>query len=210
MRERNEQLPSSIQYRTHRSKVAEKNAGNDRRVLRTRSSIQGALTELILEKGYDAVTASDIIERANVGRSTFYSHFVDKSDVFDDIIAELSLFLRSHPSAPDGPMFAFSLPLFEHIVEQQRVIRALFGRGGHSPALETTSAALSAVIADEVDERFASQPPQRRALAVDFVVGAYVSVIGHWLDATRAYTARELDEAFRAFVIPGVHGVLSA
>ena len=50
----------------------------DRRVQRTRKLLQDALMALILEKGYEAVTIQDIIDRANVGRSTFYAHFLDK------------------------------------------------------------------------------------------------------------------------------------
>lgn len=42
----------------------------DRRVLRTRKLLQEALIALVLEKGYEAVTVQDIIDRANVGRST--------------------------------------------------------------------------------------------------------------------------------------------
>ena len=184
--------------------------GSDRRVRRTRAAIQGALTELILEKGYESVTVSDIIDRADIGRSTFYSHFTDKRDVFDDTIAELSEFLRSQPTAADGRMFAFSLPLFEHIVEQKQVIRALFGRGGPSLAMQTTSAALAEVIAEDLATRHDNHAnTERLALAVDFVVGAYVSVLIHWLETKHPYSARELDEAFRAFVIPGVEGALS-
>lgn len=180
----------------------------DRRVRRTRAAIQSALTQLILEKGYEAVTVSDIIDRADIGRSTFYSHFTDKRDVFKDMIAELSFFLRTHPTAADAAMFAFSLPLFEHIVEQKHVLRALFGRGGHAFALEETSSALSLVVADDIASRHPSVSAERQSLAVDFVVGAYVSVIGHWLESKRAYTAQELDDDFRAFAIPGTEGVL--
>ena len=53
----------------------------DRRVGRTVTSLRKALTELILEKHYDSITVQDIIDRANVGRSTFYTHFRDKEDV---------------------------------------------------------------------------------------------------------------------------------
>jgi AcrR family transcriptional regulator len=55
---------------------------HDRRVQRTRKILQDALVELILEKGFDKVTVQDVIERANIGRSTFYSHFKDTEDLF--------------------------------------------------------------------------------------------------------------------------------
>ena len=183
----------------------------DRRVRRTRAAIQEALTALILEKGYDSVSVSDIIARADIGRSTFYSHFTDKRGVFDDTISELSGFLRAH-SGGDGEIFAFSLPLFEHIVDQRPVIRALFGRGGHSVAMQTTTSALSAVIGDDLTARLHGRAidPAQHALLVAFVVGAYVSVITHWLESKHRYTAAELDAAFRSFVIPGVERVIAA
>jgi AcrR family transcriptional regulator len=53
----------------------------DRRVERTRRSLLNALNELILEKGYEKVTVQDVIDRANVGRSTFYAHFEDKDQL---------------------------------------------------------------------------------------------------------------------------------
>jgi AcrR family transcriptional regulator len=43
---------------------------NDRRTQKTKKYLAAALKELIVEKGYDAVTIQDIIDRANVGRST--------------------------------------------------------------------------------------------------------------------------------------------
>ena len=54
---------------------------NDRRSQRTRHLLGEALIELMREKGYSAITVSDVIERANVGRSTFYAHYRDKDDL---------------------------------------------------------------------------------------------------------------------------------
>jgi AcrR family transcriptional regulator len=54
----------------------------DRRVQRTRELLQKALIELISEHGYDAITIQDIVERANVGRTTFYLHYSSKDDLF--------------------------------------------------------------------------------------------------------------------------------
>ena len=53
----------------------------DRRVARTRAMLQKAHISLILEKGYEAMTVEDICEAANVGRSTFYSHYTSKDDL---------------------------------------------------------------------------------------------------------------------------------
>jgi AcrR family transcriptional regulator len=62
----------------------------DRRIQRTRRLLQDALVGLILEKGYEAITVQDILDRANVGRSTFYEHFYDK----DDLLLSSFEFLR--------------------------------------------------------------------------------------------------------------------
>ncbi len=54
----------------------------DRRVQRTRELLQKALIELVNERGYDALTIQDIVDRANVGRTTFYLHYSSKDDLF--------------------------------------------------------------------------------------------------------------------------------
>ena len=63
----------------------------DRRVGKTRKALKEALTDLILEKGYESVTVQDVIDRADVGRSTFYAHFVDKDDLLMAILADLEM-----------------------------------------------------------------------------------------------------------------------
>ncbi len=67
---------------------------NDRRSQRTRQLLSEALVQLIREKDYNTITVNDIIERANVGRSTFYAHYHDKDDLFlgelDRVIEVLS------------------------------------------------------------------------------------------------------------------------
>ena len=54
----------------------------DRRTNRTKRSLSEALVGLIKEKRFDDITVQNVIERADVGRSTFYSHFRDKEDLF--------------------------------------------------------------------------------------------------------------------------------
>src|SRR6186713_2598586 len=87
----------------------------DRRVSRTRRALKEALTDLILEKGYEAVTVQHVIDRADVGRSTFYAHFLDKDDLLMAILADLEM---PGPDTtewkPDDPAFDWTLQLFRH------------------------------------------------------------------------------------------------
>jgi AcrR family transcriptional regulator len=54
----------------------------DPRVRRTRDRLGDALVELLVEKSFDDITVHDVLERAGVSRSTFYTHYRDKNDLF--------------------------------------------------------------------------------------------------------------------------------
>ncbi len=60
----------------------------DRRTIRSKRLIANALRELALEKDYHKITIKDIVERADVGRATFYAHFEDKNDLNRFILLE--------------------------------------------------------------------------------------------------------------------------
>lgn len=55
---------------------------DDARALRSRDELAWALIGLMHEKSYDDISVLDICERAGVGRSTFYTHFTDKDEMF--------------------------------------------------------------------------------------------------------------------------------
>ncbi|MBR5991473.1 MAG: TetR family transcriptional regulator, partial [Clostridia bacterium] len=58
----------------------------DRRVKKTQTAIRKAFTELIKEKGnVDEITIKEIVDRADISRSTFYTHYSDILELTDDI-----------------------------------------------------------------------------------------------------------------------------
>ncbi|WP_437966979.1 helix-turn-helix domain-containing protein [Sorangium sp. So ce260] len=92
----------------------------DRRVQKSRKLLSDALVSLILEKGYDEVSIQDIIDRANVGRSTFYSHYENKE--------QLLLFGHEHLRAlslRDAGRPLDFLPFYRHLAEMHDLVRKL-------------------------------------------------------------------------------------
>src|SRR5688572_21995012 len=95
----------------------------DRRVQKTRKLLQDALVELVAEKGYEAVTIREILDRANVGRSTFYAHFQDKDQLLHSILEGLQALFEEHhkrllsaaPQAGSPDNTDLTLSLFQFI-----------------------------------------------------------------------------------------------
>jgi AcrR family transcriptional regulator len=176
-------------------------------VRRTRRLIQEALVALILEKGYDAVTVTDVIDRADVGRSTFYAHFTDKQDVLFSSIEQLA-FLHPAPAGEAGDLLAFSRPMFEHVREQERLVRALMGRRGGGLVHARGEQLLAAVVRAELVAA-GGRASASLDLLVVCVVGAFMGLLRAWVDGDTDASPAELDAAFRAAVLPGVRAALA-
>ncbi|MEY8371460.1 TetR/AcrR family transcriptional regulator C-terminal domain-containing protein [Aerococcaceae bacterium 50-4] len=60
----------------------------DLRVVKTRANIHRAFATLFFEKEFDTISVKEIAEAAQIGRKTFYLHYVDKYDLLDQVVAE--------------------------------------------------------------------------------------------------------------------------
>lgn len=61
----------------------------DRRMRKTRKAIFDAFIQLLSEKDFAHITVGEIIERADIGRATFYSHFETKDFLLKELCEEL-------------------------------------------------------------------------------------------------------------------------
>ena len=87
----------------------------DRRVLRTRDTLGDALMALMHEKPFAEISVQDVLDRGQISRSTFYTHYSDKNDLFLSDAEDFFEMMASHISrrgersnrvAPVREMFA--------------------------------------------------------------------------------------------------------
>ena len=184
----------------------------DRRVGKTRKALKEALTDLILEKGYESVTVQDVIDRADVGRSTFYAHFVDKDDLLMAILADLEMpGLDPTSWKADDPAFGWTLALFRHFGSGKRLFKAVAGGQSGSLARGETTRRLEELTEAELSRLKATRKLDafRLQTVVRFLVGTFIGFMDWWMREENDHLpAEQVDHAFRALVLPGVAKVL--
>jgi AcrR family transcriptional regulator len=185
----------------------------DRRIQKTEALLRGALAGLVHEKPYEEIVVKEILARANVGRSTFYTHFRDKDDLLLDCIREI---LRSaRPSGtgrarlhPIDRLVWFSRPILEHIESQRRAGHALMGPEGRRAMHERIRQALAQLIEDEVGTalRQAGGAPRHASpdLLARWIASSFVLVLNWWVESGTPLPAHEADSLFRGLVVPAL------
>ncbi|MFD2054320.1 TetR/AcrR family transcriptional regulator [Mesorhizobium calcicola] len=169
----------------------------DRRVARTRALLQDALIALIPERGYAAITVDDICQKANVGRSTFYTHYADKDALRS---ATLEAHLRSMSRMSEcretgSRLFAFSLPMFEHAHAFRSLHHALLASSDDTIHDELRERIRRAVRAELAEKRIGDGIPAE--FAVQFIAGAFLAVLGWWIATDMKLSPLQIDELFQ-------------
>jgi hypothetical protein len=99
----------------------------DRRIQKTKQLLADSLSQLMREKEFDTITIQDIVDKANVGRSTFYAHYESKEKLLLNNInfqRELIYFTSNDPLHPMGINLAY---LFNHLAEYGPIVKTIHG-----------------------------------------------------------------------------------
>lgn len=176
----------------------------DRRVERTRELLQKALIELITERGYDAITIQDIVDRANIGRTTFYLHYNSKDELLmschEAIVSEFHLgllhpFSREELLSPEIPPEMTSA--YRHLEEGRALLYPIF-QGKDSQLIlrqirdrsaREIEANLRAIFA-EADSVIPLD------MLANYLAGAQIALMQWWLEKRRPHTPENLALTF--------------
>ena len=147
----------------------------DRRVRRSRERLRRALIELVMEQPFDAIRITDILERADVGRATFYAHYRDKDDLLFSMFGEMIDFLEARAAGEGGPLPVTRL-LLHHFYEAQEFARAL----ARSDKTEVMLRACEARLQRSAAVRLADAGEAEAGVAAAFAAGTFVTVLRWW------------------------------
>jgi len=173
----------------------------DARIKRTHERLGIALIELILEKPIDSVTVQEVLDRASVGRSTFYLHFRGKDDL---LFSQLEMFLermstmlsrnteKSHRLVPVEEML-------DHVGSRNRLYRAL-AESGRLPdffdlAQEYFARGIDSRL-KETNHPAASRSHLERTVSAIGLAGTLMSLFRWWIETRSKIPAAKMDILF--------------
>jgi AcrR family transcriptional regulator len=178
----------------------------DRRVQRTRELLQRALIDLIGERRYAEITIQDIVDRANVGRTTFYLHFTSKEELFLSCHEAIVSAFQSgpfhrHPLSRDELLSPDAPPgmaaAYQHLQEAWARLSPIF-RGKDGPViLQRIRDASAQEIEANLCAAFASADS---AIPLDvlatYLAGAQLALVQWWLEQPRPHSPETLAQTF--------------
>ena len=189
--------------KTRQAKLVPK---TDRRILRTRNRLGDALMALLEERSFDKITVQDVLDRAGVGRSTFYVHYRDKQDLFlsdvEDFFELCSGLLKRHNASPDRLLPVQEV--FAHIREMRDFYAAVV-RSGKVSEIQALGRGF---FARSIDERLQSAgmkiDPVERSAKAHALAGSFFSLLDWWIDKGMKADPKEMDSLFHQMAWTGL------
>ena len=181
----------------------------DRRVSRTVQALRSSLFELVQEKHYDSITVQDIIDRANVGRSTFYTHFRDKEDLFVGDWKNFLSMIAEHIDLRHEGRIAPVAGLMTHLKDVHPYYRALVRSG----KVDRRFSQGKEFLAEKIEEKITASGQQLSvppAIVAHYLALQIFGLLKWWLDHNMPYTPEEMDKMFHTLVAPGIVNALKS
>ena len=184
----------------------------DRRQKRTRDAIINAFTLLLAKENYNQISVQQIIDTANIGRTTFYSHYETKESLLEDLCKELFGHIMDTAQGLPHGHYHFScgnsddsvfLHLLSHLQENNYNILQLLSSPNNDIFLHYFKSNLQKLIQLQYAEKGLlkkSKLPQD--YLVHHISSSFVDTVDWWISKGMEESAQELTEYFLATIEP--------
>lgn len=169
---------------------------NDRRVMRSKLAIKEALLSLMEQKSFSDISVTEIVERANYNRGTFYAHYENKEALLDAVISELIdeliVSFRAPYKSVDvlrvDELEAHSVAIFERIYKRKSVYKTLF----HSETLpiikEKMISAIQRIMVEDLEPADEATTAINPELSIVYNLHALMGLVFHWIEGGFVYS----------------------
>ena len=180
----------------------------DRRQRKTRQAIYDAFEELMEGEHYSQITVAQIIERADIGRSTFYDHFETKDDLlaqmcvemFDHIFEGVSVECETHAHLEAEGLEGLLAHLLYHLRDTHGAVCGKLLKEGEPRFTEYFGRQLASLFERRPAAVSSEVPPE---LARELLVSTCMRAISWWFENDTPATPEELARYFLAFIEGG-------
>ena len=179
----------------------------DLRQRKTRKLLVDALTQLLEEQPFQALSVTDICRRAMVHRTTFYAHFNDKQELLRYLLERLErecaeTCLPQDPErSPREYLLTAARNVFEFFAQRRTLYRACANSGADTLAHTLEECAAGELCRLLSEPRFRAASPQvDPQVAAHFYTGAMLSLIRWWLSSDNPPTQEHLLKNLAQFV----------
>lgn len=176
----------------------------DRRQRKTRNAIFTAFIELLENKNYNKISVGDIIERADIGRATFYAHFETKDYLLKELCEELFEHILNNDKAYNcsfggGSVF---LHLLKHLQENNNVLGLLSSENNEIFLRYFKSNLKKMVIAEYSNNKRFINGKLPKDYLVNHICASFVEAVSYWISHKMKETPEEIANYFLATIEP--------
>lgn len=188
----------------------------DLRVIRTKQLVRKALLELIDEIGFENITVKSLTERAQINRSTFYSHFYDKYDLLESTIEEVLLSFAEEVAPKSEEELtqkeepkAFLLRAFQYIHRHSYFFKVMMGERG----IPSFQQQMLKIIQTYMEDRLTKLHPNLDNMAVpkeifiSYIAHANLGIIFYWVESDMKYSPYYMAEQLTNMMVVGPYNV---
>ena len=180
----------------------------DRRIGKTRNAIFTALNELLREKRFEKITVQEIIDRADVGRATFYAHFPTKDDVligyveafFESFNGQLNEHIGQDGASEMLPVAA----LFIHVKDNKKTISGMFESESGVVLINKFKEYWFDKLKPIIEAHYLKEQPPKvpTDMLTNHVINTFFGLITFWLQNGMEHSPEQMEQYFYELVYP--------
>jgi Transcriptional regulator len=175
----------------------------DRRIKKTKAAIYAAFTELLSKKKYSQITIQEIIDLADIGRSTFYSHFETKDELLKsmclDMFQDMGPLKHSFDTANPHSVIT---DILYHIRENKKAIKGVFTSESGDLFMNYFKAYFNRQIEELLDYSNKSFQIAPKDFLINPISGSFIEMVKWWAENNMKQTPEELTAYYLSVIAP--------